>query len=92
MLSHSIARLCRDARRRGSTARVSSTDAGGDEADCARDRLVVTKSDLTDEASVARLESKLRELNPQAPSSARSTDEIDLPFLITWGSRMRNRS
>jgi G3E family GTPase len=49
------------------------------------DRLVVTKSDLADEAAVGQLESRLRELNPQAPIKRAVSGEIDLPFLINVG-------
>ena len=49
------------------------------------DRLVITKSDLTDEASVTKLEAKLRELNPQAPIKRAVNGEIDLAFLINVG-------
>jgi G3E family GTPase len=49
------------------------------------DRLVITKSDLADEAAVARLENRLRELNPHAPMKRAVNGEIDLPFLINVG-------
>jgi G3E family GTPase len=49
------------------------------------DRLVITKSDLADEAAVTRLENRLRELNPQAPLKRAVNGEIDLPFLIDVG-------
>src|SRR3954469_15262137 len=49
------------------------------------DRLVVTKSDLADEARIAALEGRLRELNPQAPMKRAVNGEIDLPFLINVG-------
>ena len=49
------------------------------------DRIVVTKSDLADEAQVAALERRLRELNPQAPMKRAVNGEIDLPFLINVG-------
>ena len=49
------------------------------------DRIVVTKSDLADEASVAALEKRLRSLNPQAPMKRAVNGEIDLPFLINVG-------
>ena len=49
------------------------------------DRIVVTKSDLADEAVVATLESRLRELNPQAPMKRAVNGEIDLAFLINVG-------
>src|SRR5918993_784455 len=46
------------------------------------DRIVVTKSDLVDEATVASLEARLRELNPQAPMKRSINGEIDLAFLV----------
>ena len=49
------------------------------------DRLVITKSDLTDEDTVARLEARLRELNPQAPIRRAVNGEIDLAFMIGVG-------
>jgi G3E family GTPase len=49
------------------------------------DRLVVTKTDLADSAVVARLENRLRELNPQAPIKRAVNGEIDLPFLVNVG-------
>ncbi|HYH43134.1 MAG TPA: GTP-binding protein [Burkholderiales bacterium] len=49
------------------------------------DRLVITKTDLADEATVASLEARLRELNPQAPMKRAINGEIDLPFLINVG-------
>jgi G3E family GTPase len=49
------------------------------------DRIVVTKSDLADEGSVARLEDRLRELNPQAPIKRAVAGEIELAFLINVG-------
>jgi G3E family GTPase len=49
------------------------------------DRIVVTKADLADEPAVARLESRLRELNPRAPLKRAVNGEIDLPFLIDVG-------
>jgi len=49
------------------------------------DRIVVTKSDLADDAAVVRLENRLRELNPQAPLKRAINGEIDLPFLINVG-------
>ena len=49
------------------------------------DRLVITKSDLTDEASVAALEARLHDLNPRAPIKRSINGEIDLPFLINVG-------
>ena len=49
------------------------------------DRLVVTRADLADEAAVSELETRLRELNPQAPMKRAVNGEIDLPFLINVG-------
>src|SRR3954468_16594267 len=49
------------------------------------DRLVVTKSDLADEAKIAALESRLRELNPQAPVKRAISGEIELAFLVGVG-------
>ncbi|MDB5921631.1 MAG: hypothetical protein JWN13_567 [Betaproteobacteria bacterium] len=49
------------------------------------DRLVVTKSDLADEAAVALLEARLRDLNPQAPLKRAFNGEIELAFLIDVG-------
>jgi G3E family GTPase len=49
------------------------------------DRLVITKSDLSDEASIANLEARLRELNPQAPLKRAVNGEIELAFLINVG-------
>lgn len=49
------------------------------------DRLVITKSDLAEEESVAELEARLRELNPRAPMKRAVNGEIDLPFLINVG-------
>jgi G3E family GTPase len=49
------------------------------------DRLVITKSDLADETKIAQLESRLRELNPQAPMKRAVNGEIELAFLIDVG-------
>ena len=49
------------------------------------DRLVITKSDLANEDAIARLESRLRELNPQAPIRRAINGEIDLAFMIGVG-------
>ena len=49
------------------------------------DRIVITKSDLADETAVAGLESRLRELNPNAPIKRAVNGEIDLPFLVNVG-------
>ncbi|MDB5904120.1 MAG: hypothetical protein JWM26_2998, partial [Betaproteobacteria bacterium] len=49
------------------------------------DRLVITKSDLSNEAAIAGLEARLRELNPQAPMKRAVNGEIELAFLIDVG-------
>ncbi|HET7158802.1 MAG TPA: GTP-binding protein [Burkholderiales bacterium] len=49
------------------------------------DRLVITKADLADETKIAVLESRLRELNPQAPMKRAVNGEIELAFLINVG-------
>ena len=49
------------------------------------DRIVITKSDLSNEESIAKLEARLRELNPQAPMKRAVNGEIDLAFLINVG-------
>jgi G3E family GTPase len=49
------------------------------------DRIVITKSDLSNEESVAALEARLRELNPQAPIKRAVNGEIELAFLIDVG-------
>ena len=49
------------------------------------DRLVITKSDLADEAAIGALEARLRELNPNAPIKRAVNGEIDLAFLIDVG-------
>ena len=51
------------------------------------DRLVVTKSDLTDAGNLEALEAKLRELNPQAPIKRAINGEIELAFLVDVGLR-----
>jgi G3E family GTPase len=56
------------------------------------DRIVVTKSDLADDAAVVGLENRLRELNPHAPIKRAVNGEIDLAFLINVGlTRARAR-
>jgi G3E family GTPase len=56
------------------------------------DRLVVTKSDLAGEGTVAALESRLRDLNPQAPLKRAVNGEIDLAFLVNVGlTKARSR-
>jgi G3E family GTPase len=49
------------------------------------DRLVLTKSDIANDAAVQALEARLRELNPQAPIKRAVNGEIDLAFLINVG-------
>jgi G3E family GTPase len=49
------------------------------------DRIVITKSDLVDEAAVRALEARLRELNPNAPMKRAVNGEIDLAFLVDVG-------
>lgn len=51
------------------------------------DRIVITKSDLADEATTAKLEARLRILNPLAPIKRSINGEIDLAFLIDVGLR-----
>lgn len=51
------------------------------------DRIVITKSDLAGEEVTAKLEVRLRELNPQAPIRRAVNGEIDLAFLIDVGLR-----
>jgi G3E family GTPase len=51
------------------------------------DRIVITKSDLAGEEVTARLEARLRELNPQAPIRRALNGEIELAFLIDVGLR-----
>lgn len=46
------------------------------------DRLVVTKSDLTDAGSVAALSDKLRTINPDAPLMLAAEPDLDLAALI----------
>ena len=49
------------------------------------DRLVITKTDLANDAQVEALEARLRELNPTAPLKRALNGEIDVPFLIGVG-------
>jgi G3E family GTPase len=49
------------------------------------DRLILTKTDLADEALVRTLEARLRDLNPQAQTKRAVNGEIDLAFLINVG-------
>jgi G3E family GTPase len=49
------------------------------------DRLVITKSDLTEESALARLEDRLRALNPQAPMKRAVNGEVELAFLVGVG-------
>lgn len=51
------------------------------------DRIVITKSDIAGEEATAKLEARLRELNPQAPIKRAVNSEIDLEFLINVGLR-----
>ena len=51
------------------------------------DRIVITKSDIAGEEATARLEARLRELNPQAPIKRAVNGEIELDFLINVGLR-----
>ena len=51
------------------------------------DRIVITKSDLAGAEATAKLEARLRELNPQAPIKRAVNGEIDLEFLINVGLR-----
>jgi len=51
------------------------------------DRIVITKSDLAGEEVTAKLEARLRELNPQAPIRRALNGEIELAFLIDVGLR-----
>jgi len=51
------------------------------------DRIVITKSDIAGEEATAKLEARLRELNPQAPIKLAVNGEIDLEFLINVGLR-----
>lgn len=51
------------------------------------DRIVITKSDLAGEEATARLEARLRALNPQAPIRRALNGEIELAFLIDVGLR-----
>lgn len=49
------------------------------------DRLVITKTDLADDAGVRALEARLRQLNPVAPMKRALNGDIDVPFLIGIG-------
>ena len=51
------------------------------------DRIVITKSDIAGEEATARLEARLRELNPQAPIKRAVNGEIELDLLINVGLR-----
>ena len=51
------------------------------------DRIVITKSDIAGEEATAKLEARLRALNPQAPIKRAVNGEIDLEFLINVGLR-----
>src|SRR6187549_2964435 len=49
------------------------------------DRIVITKTDLVDEAQVQALIARLRGLNPAVPMKRALNGEIDVPFLIGVG-------
>ena len=51
------------------------------------DRIVITKSDIAGPEVTAKLEARLRELNPQAPIKHAVNGEIELEFLIDVGLR-----
>jgi G3E family GTPase len=51
------------------------------------DRIVITKSDIAGDAVTAKLETRLRELNPQVPIRRALNGEIELAFLIDVGLR-----
>jgi G3E family GTPase len=51
------------------------------------DRLVVTKTDLTQEQPLADLTERLREINPRAPLRNAKNGEIELAFLVDVGLR-----
>ncbi len=51
------------------------------------DRIVITKSDIAGEETTAKLEARLRALNPQAPIKRALNGEIELEFLINVGLR-----
>ena len=51
------------------------------------DRLVITKTDLVQAERLAALETRLRELNPQAPLRHAVNGEIELAFLVDVGLR-----
>ena len=53
------------------------------------DRLVVTKSDLSDAGTVAALSDKLRIINPDAPLVLAGEPDIDLAALIDEGPTLR---
>jgi G3E family GTPase len=49
------------------------------------DRIVITKTDLVDEAQVQALIARVRGLNPAVPMKRALNGEIDVPFLIGVG-------
>ena len=49
------------------------------------DRLVITKADLAAEPTLARLEARLREINPGAPMIRASHGRVDPDFLLAAG-------
>lgn len=49
------------------------------------DRLIITKSDLVQAPALARLEERLRALNPRAPIKCSVNGEIELGFIIGVG-------
>jgi G3E family GTPase len=49
------------------------------------DRIVITKSDLSNDEAIGNLQARLRELNPQAPMKRAVNGEIELAFLINVG-------
>jgi G3E family GTPase len=51
------------------------------------DRIIITKSDLADDDATAKLEARLRGLNPQAPIRHAVDGEIELAFLVDVGLR-----
>jgi G3E family GTPase len=49
------------------------------------DRIVLTKADLADEASLAALEARLRQLNPAAPIVRSRNGEVEPAFILDIG-------
>ncbi len=54
------------------------------------DRLVITKSDLVGEKQLAALTTRLREINPNAPTRVALNGEVELSFLVDVGLRRSN--